>query len=55
MHSTFREEDELRAEENRALWSPIVNVRDAQPNKNDEDPARARYASAQELAMAFLQ
>lgn len=51
MLSTCQRENELRAEESRALWIRTIHVKDKQRDRIDRNAGRARYASAREVVM----
>lgn len=55
MRSTFEEKEELRAEENQALPSFVISVRDELRNRNNPDAGKAWFAPTQELVMEYLQ
>lgn len=44
MRSMFAKKYELRAEDDRPLWSPKINVGEEQQNGGDKDSGRARCA-----------
>lgn len=48
-------EDELLAEENRALWSSIINMEDGQRDRSARDAGRARYDSTRAPVMEYLE
>lgn len=53
MRSKFERKVEMRAEENRALCSAIIDVSDERRDRSDQDPAKARNVSTRELAMEY--
>lgn len=55
MHSAFQREDDLPTKQNQALWNLIINVRDGQRNRSEQDAGKARYTSERELVMEYMQ
>lgn len=54
MHSMIQKENELQAEGNRTLLSPLSNVGDERRYRSDRDNERARYAYTRGLAVQYL-
>lgn len=55
MHLAFQGKKELRAEENRSLWSPIKNLGVEQRDRSIRDAKSARHALKRELVKKYLQ
>lgn len=55
MHSTRQRKDELQAESNRMLWSPIIYLKDEQPDGSGQEAVRAWDASTRELVMHYVE
>lgn len=55
MRMTFEREEELLAEKNQMLWGPIINVREGQRDRSDQDDGRARYAPTRQLVLEYLE
>ena len=55
IHRMFPREDDLRQEENRKDWNPIVNSGNSEKDKRDRDMGIARYSSTKHFLMETLE
>lgn len=53
MHSVLLRENELQAEHNRALWNPIISLRDEERDRADRSAEKAVYAPTRALVMSY--
>lgn len=54
MNSAFSGEGKQHAEEIQVMWNPLIDTRDWQREKSDQDDGSARFASTRELMMPNL-